>query len=136
MLCYRSLNKASFRLQKYVCLMLDDNVDTCLDIKSYPSHHFLVIFALTAKRLPRSITMSSPRPKEKLSQKLSRLLKPRKRVAGASATSSHSTPLSSSPSQTRSATDDAGHVMDTSRTIAPDASGKHIGSTTIQPLCP
>ena len=80
--------------------------------------------------------MSAPPPKEKqkLSQKLSRWLKPSKRVADPSAASSHSTPVSSSPSH--SLTHATGHTMDAGRIITPEALGKHIGLTTIKPLCP
>jgi len=78
--------------------------------------------------------MSSPPPKEKqkLSQKLSRWLKPSKSVASASAASIHSTPVSSSPSH--GLTHAAGHAMETGGTITAEALGKHIGSTTTQPL--
>jgi len=74
--------------------------------------------------------MSSPPKKKKHSQKLSRFLKSSKQVASASAASSHSTPVSSSPSHNLT------HAMDTGRTITPEALGTHIGSTKIQPLCP
>ena len=105
----------------------------CLVRYQTKAYHHLISSALASLSLA---IMSSPPPKKKQkhSQKLSRLLKPSKQVAGASAASSHSTPVSSSPSH--SLTHAARHAMDTGRTITPEALGMHIGSTKIQPLCP
>jgi len=82
--------------------------------------------------LSLAIMSSPPKEKQKLSQKLSRWLKPSKSVASASAASFHSTPVSSSPSH--DLTHAAGHAMETGGTITAEALGKHIGSTTTQPL--
>ena len=101
-------------------------------------HCIVASFDLFRKGLASSslAIMSSPPPKEKqkLSQKLTRWLKPREPVADASAASSHSTPVSSSPSL--GLTHPAGYAMDTGSTNTPEVLGKHIGSTTIPPLCP
>jgi hypothetical protein len=90
-------------------------------VRYIPKSYRGIIPQGTCLSSPAIMSSPPPLPKKKLSQRLSRWLKPSKRVAGASAASSPSILVSSSPSQ--DLTHATGHVVGTGSTITPEASG-------------